>query len=180
MNFSILHWFHLMFGNHNNFFCHAVIVGNSNVKKVEWHLASTCFTWHIAWTLCMQPNFLLTGQVYPMLMSSLPHAWGTLDRKSILFKLIANFFLKGVVFMFCHDIVYTELLYCVTNFELVWTWNKVAVVENVRKCRLYPTFPSENKAWRTRHFSRCESPSLQFFSEQRPTNVLAQLVLHAT
>ena len=67
---------------------------------------------------CMQPNFLLTGQVYPMLMSSVPQAWGTFDRKSILFKEIVKFFLKGVVFMFRHDIVYIELLYCVTNFEL--------------------------------------------------------------
>ena len=49
------------------------------------------------------------------------HAWGTLDRKSPLFKLIVKIFLKGVVFMFCHDIVYIKLLYCVTNFELVWT-----------------------------------------------------------
>jgi len=56
----------------------------------------------------MQPNFLLTGQVYPIL-----------DRKSTLFKLIIKVFLKGVVFMFWHDIVYIELLYCVTNFELV-------------------------------------------------------------
>jgi len=88
---------------------------------------------------CMQHNFLLTGQVYPMLMSSVPHAWGTLDKKSTLFKLIVNFFLKGVAFMFWHDIVYIELLYCVTNFELVWTWNKVAVVENTKKGRLYPT-----------------------------------------
>ena len=45
---------------------------------------------------------------------------GTLDRKSTLLKLIVKFFLKGVVFMFWHDIVYIELLYCVTNFELVW------------------------------------------------------------
>jgi len=64
---------------------------------------------------CMQPNFLLTCQLYPMLMSSV------LDRKSALFKLIVIFFLNGVVFMFWHDIVYIELLYCVTNFELVWT-----------------------------------------------------------
>jgi len=27
MDFSILHWFHLMFGNHANLFCHAVITG---------------------------------------------------------------------------------------------------------------------------------------------------------
>ena len=76
-----------------------------------------------------------------MLMSSVSHAWGTLDRKSTLFKLFANFFLKGVVFMFWQDIVYIELLYFVTNFELVWTCNKVAVVENAKKCRLYPAFP---------------------------------------
>ena len=69
------------------------------------------------------------------------HAWGTLDRKSSLFKLIVNFFLKGVVFMFWHDIVYIELLYCVTNFELVWTWNKVVVVENAKKRWQNSTFP---------------------------------------
>ena len=56
-----------------------------------------------------------------MLMSSVLRAWGTLDRKSILFKSIVIYFLKGSVFMFWHDIVYIELLYCVTNFELVWT-----------------------------------------------------------
>jgi len=77
--------------------------------------------YHVNIMQCMQPNFLLTGQVHPMLMSSVPQAWGTLDRKSTLFKLIVRFFLKGVVFMFWHDIVYIELLYCVTNFELVWT-----------------------------------------------------------
>ena len=45
MNFSILHWFHSMFGSHTNMFCHAVIVGNSNVKKVERQSASAYFTW---------------------------------------------------------------------------------------------------------------------------------------
>jgi len=67
----------------------------------------------------MQANFLLTDQVYPMLMSSVLHAWGTLDRKSTLFKLIVKIFLNGVVFMFWHEIVYIELLYCVRNFEVV-------------------------------------------------------------
>jgi len=57
---------------------------------------------------CMQPNFLLTGQVYPMLMS----------RKSTLSKLIAKFFPKGVVFMFWHDIVCIKLLYCVKILSL--------------------------------------------------------------
>jgi len=37
--------------------------------------------------------------------------------------------------------VYVELLYCVKNFELVWTRNKAAAVEKAKKCRLYPTFP---------------------------------------
>ena len=60
--------------------------------------------YHVNIMQCMQPNFLLTGQMYLMLMSSVPHAWGTLDRKSNLFKLIVNFFLKGLVFMFWHDI----------------------------------------------------------------------------
>jgi len=97
--------------------------------------------YHVNIMQCTQPNFLLTCQVYPMLMSSVPQAWGTFDRKSTLFKLIVNFFLKGVVFMFWHDIAHIELLYCVTKFELVWTWNKVAVVENAKKCRLHPNFP---------------------------------------
>jgi len=70
---------------------------------------------------CVQPNCLMTGQVYSMLISNVPQAWGRLDRKRTLFKLIVKFFLKGFVFMFWHDIVYIELLYCVTNFELVWT-----------------------------------------------------------
>jgi len=66
---------------------------------------------------------------------------GHTRQKSPLFKLIVKFFLKGVVFMFWHDIVYIELLYCVTNFQLVWTWNKVVVVENAKKCRQNSTFP---------------------------------------
>jgi len=39
---------------------------------------------------------------------------------------------------------------------------------------------SENKAWHTRHFLQREGPSVQFFSEQRPTSFLAQLAFHAT
>jgi len=72
--------------------------------------------YHVNIMQFMQPNFLLTGQVYPMLMSNVPQAWGTLDRKSTLFKFIVKLFLKGVVFMFWHDIVYIELLYYVRNF----------------------------------------------------------------
>jgi len=89
---------------------------------------------------CMQPNLFYR--------SGVPHAhvecaslMGHTRQKSSLLKLIVKFFLKGVVVMFWHDIVYIELLYCVTNFELVWTWNKVAVVENAKTCRLYPTLP---------------------------------------
>jgi len=83
--------------------------------------------YHVNIMQCMQSNFLLTGQVYPVLMLRvpLPHVEcapgiGPLVRKSTVFKLIVKLFLKGVVFMFWHDIVYIELLYCVTNFELVW------------------------------------------------------------
>jgi len=36
------------------------------------------------------------------------------------------------------------------------------------------------KSWRTRHLFQSEGPSLQFVTEQRPTNVSAQLVLHDT
>jgi len=77
--------------------------------------------YHVNMLQSMQPNFLLTHQVYPMLMSTVPLAWGTFDRKSTLFKLIVKFFLKGVVFMIWQYIVYIELLYCVTNVELVLT-----------------------------------------------------------
>ena len=103
--------------------------------------------YHVNIMQCMQPNFLLTGQVYPMLMLSVPHAWGALDRKSTLFKLIVQIFLKGVVFMFWHDILYIELLYYVISFELVWTWNKVAVVYIAKTCRMYPTFPCLWHCW---------------------------------
>jgi len=49
--------------------------------------------YHVNVMQCMEPpNLLLTGQVYPMLMSSVPHTWGTFDRKSTLFKLIVKFF----------------------------------------------------------------------------------------
>jgi len=71
--------------------------------------------YHLNIVQCMQSKFLLNDQVCPMLMVSVPHSRG------IFFKLIVNFSLKGVVFMFWNDIVYIKLLYCVTNFEVVWT-----------------------------------------------------------
>jgi len=70
-------------------------------------------------------QLFLTRQVYPMLMSSvypmlMPGAHST-EKVPFLNRLYI-FFLKGVVFVFWHDIiVYIKLLYCVTNFELVWT-----------------------------------------------------------
>jgi len=54
--------------------------------------------YHVNIMQCMQPNILLTGQVYPMLVSCVPHAWGTLDRKSTLLKLIAKIFSEGRCF----------------------------------------------------------------------------------
>jgi len=56
--------------------------------------------------------------------------------------MVVNFFLKGIVLIFWHTIVYHELLYCMTKVELVWTWIKVAVVGNAKKHQLYPTFPN--------------------------------------
>ena len=46
---------------------------------------------------------------------------GHIRQKSTLFEFVVKFFLKDIVFMFWHDIMYIELLHCVTNFELVWT-----------------------------------------------------------
>jgi len=66
-------------------------------------------------------QFLLTIQVYPVLMPSVAQTRGTFDRNSTLFTMVAKFYLRGVVLMFWHDIVYIELLYCVTNSELVQT-----------------------------------------------------------
>jgi len=53
--------------------------------------------------------------------SGVSQAWGTLDRKRILFKLIVKIFLKGVDFTFWPNIMCIELRYCVTNFELAQT-----------------------------------------------------------
>jgi len=55
--------------------------------------------YHVNIMQWLQPNFLLNGQVYPMLMSSVSQAWSTFDRKGTLFKLVVKFCLKGVVFM---------------------------------------------------------------------------------
>jgi len=107
---------------------------------VERQSTSAYITWDITWTLCNACNPTFFD------WSGVPHAhvecapcMSTLDRKCTLFKMIINFFLRCVVFW--HYIVYIELLYSVTIFELVWTWNKGAVVENAKKCWLYPTFP---------------------------------------
>jgi len=86
--------------------------------------------------------------------SGVPHAhvkcapcMGYTRQKKYPFQLIVEFFLKGVVFIFWHDIAHIELLYCVTNFELVWTWNKVAVFENANKFRLHPTVLYHDFHW---------------------------------
>jgi len=41
--------------------------------------------------------------------------------KNTRLKSIVKIFLKGVVFMLWYGILDIELLYCMTNFELVWT-----------------------------------------------------------
>jgi len=65
-----------MFGNYANLFFHAVIVGNYNVKTVEKQSAGAYFTCDITWILCNACNPTFIDR------SSVPHAWGTLDRKS--------------------------------------------------------------------------------------------------
>jgi len=54
--------------------------------------------------------------------SGAPHAHvecaaclGHTRQKNYPFKFIVQFFLKGVVFMFWHDVVHIELLYCVRD-----------------------------------------------------------------
>jgi len=76
-----------------------VIVGNENVKK--WRGSQQVPTLlgisHEHYAVHATQLFF-TSQVNPMLMSSVPHAWGTLDRKSTLFKTIVNFFSEGRCF----------------------------------------------------------------------------------
>ena len=62
-------------------------------------------------------------------------------QKKHLLQIDCKCFSEWRVFMFWHDIVYKEVLYCVTNFELVWTCNKVAVVENAKKVSTVPHLP---------------------------------------
>jgi len=119
-----------------------VIVGNYNVKKVERQSASACFTWDTTWTLCnaCNPTFFDRSGV-PHVHVECASCLGHTQQKKYLLKCIVQFFLKGVVVMFWHDFLYVKLLYCVTNIKLVWTWNKAAVADIGKKCRLYPTFP---------------------------------------
>ena len=82
---------------------------------------------------CMQHNFLLTGQVYPTLMS-------TRQKKYLLqidCKIFSQWRCFHVLTWYC---VYRVALLC-DKFWACLTWNKVAVVENAKMCRLYPTFP---------------------------------------
>ena len=157
-----------MFGNHTNLFCHAVKVGNENVKKVVWESASACFTWDITWTLCnaCNPTFYWPVRCTPCScrVCLMPGAHST---EQVLFKLIVQFFRKGVVFMFWQDIVYIELLYCVTNFELVWTWNKVAVVENAKPFDCTPPSPILNAVIKKLYnFLKHEKPVKECFDIQ--------------
>jgi len=106
---------------------------------VERQSASAYFTWDVTWTL-WNPTFYwpvrytqCSCRVYPR--------HGAHSTEKYPFWICCKIFLKDIVFMFWHDIMYIELLHCVTNFELVWTWNKVTMFENAKKCRLYSTLP---------------------------------------
>jgi len=65
MNFSILHWFHLMFGNHTKKFCHAVIVGKTE-NSGEAVSKRLFYIHHVNIMQCMQPKLFIDW-------SSVPH-----------------------------------------------------------------------------------------------------------
>jgi len=74
----------------------------------------------------------------------------SLCRSNLTLNLLHEIFftlrLSEILFLFTNCLIsifraFSTNKSCVTNFEIVWTWNKVAVVENAKKCRLYPTFP---------------------------------------
>jgi len=60
-----------MFGNHRSLLYRTVIVGDQDVKKSGKAVRKCPFYmgYHVNILQCMQPSFLLTGQVYPMLTS---------------------------------------------------------------------------------------------------------------
>ena len=97
--------------------------------------ASAYFTWDITWTLfnACNPTFYWPVKCTQCSCRVCPRHGAHSTEKAPFLKLIVKFFLKSVAFMFWHDIVYIDLLYCVTNFELAWIWNKVRVVENAKK-----------------------------------------------
>ena len=93
MNFSILLWFRLMFGNHTNLFCHAVVVDNYKVKK--WRDSQQVPILH---AISREHYTTYATQLF-IDRSGVPHAhvecaprMGHIHQKSTLFKLSAIFF----------------------------------------------------------------------------------------
>ena len=109
---------------------------------MERQSASAYFTWDITWTLCnaCNPTFYWPVRCTPNSCRVCPMPWAHATEKAPFLNWLQKFFLKGVVFLFWHDIVYIDLLYYVTNFELVCTWNKVAVIENAKSVDCTPPF----------------------------------------
>ena len=142
MTVSVLYWFNLIFGNNTNLFCHAVIVGNYNVKRVERQSASAYFTWDITWTLCnaCSLTFYWPVKCTPCSCWVWPRM-GHIRQKKYALKIGCKNFSEGRCFHVLAWYVY-RVAYCVTNFELVWNWIQVAVAENAKQRRLYPTFPN--------------------------------------
>ena len=117
-------------------------------EKVVRQSASAYYTWDITWTLCnaCDPAFYWPVRCSPC-SCQVCSMHGVHSTEKVPFSIDCRIFSKGVVFIFWHHIAHIELLYCVTNFELVWTWNKVAVFEDAKKSRLYPTLPYHDSHW---------------------------------
>ena len=96
-----------------------------------------CMGYHVYIMQCMQPNFLLTGQMYPMLTSSVPQAWGTLGRKVVFLNWL-YIFSEGCCF-------YVLAWYCVCTVSLLcnkfWACLDLKYSSSGWKCMKVSTVP---------------------------------------
>jgi len=145
MNFSILHEFYLIFG------IHAQV---SFDMQWEWVIRM----WK-KWRGCQQVPILheISHEHCAMHATQLLIDWwgvpyahiectpgkGHTPQKKYHFCIDCKNFSEerfvGVLAWYCVHSVAS--FYSVTNFALVWTWNKVAAVKKGKECRLCPTLP---------------------------------------
>ena len=143
---------------------------------MERQSASAYFAWDITWTLCnaCNPTFYWPVRCTPWSCRVCPIPGAHSTEKVLFWNWLQKNFLKGVVFLFWRDIFYIELLYYVTNFELVWTWNKAAVIENAKSVDCTP--PSTTPVVLNRRSAdRCRSASTFLPVRQIYYNFISQL-----